>query len=43
METDMHIPFPHFHFGLPPHIFHGLFSLAVVCGIVYLIYRFVKK
>lgn len=37
----MHIP--HFHFGLPPHVFHDLLSLAVVGGIVFLLYRAFSK
>lgn len=40
----MHFPhIPHFHFGLPPHIFHNLVGVAIVCGIAYLLYRLLTK
>lgn len=40
----MHFPhIPHFHFGLPPHIFHNLVTVAAICGIAYLVYRLLSK
>ena len=36
----MHFPhIPHYHFGLQPHIFHNLLSLALIAGLVYVCVR----